>query len=51
VNSILGLEQNEANLSEAEETRKQTTETIEQGRTLMVFTFVTIIFVSGVQSP
>ena len=44
---MLGLEQNEANISEAEETRKQTDETIEQGRTLMVFTIITIVFVSN----
>ncbi|KAH8815457.1 hypothetical protein F5884DRAFT_179677 [Xylogone sp. PMI_703] len=44
VNSLLGLEQNEASISEAESARKQTELTIEQGKTLMIFTIVTIIF-------
>ncbi|QSZ35438.1 hypothetical protein DSL72_008308 [Monilinia vaccinii-corymbosi] len=37
VNSVLGLEQNEANLSEAVSARNQ-------GKTLMVFTIITIVF-------
>lgn len=41
----MGLEQNEASINEAVSSRKQAQETIEQGRTLMVFTVITIIFV------
>ncbi|KAG4034424.1 hypothetical protein MFRU_003g03880 [Monilinia fructicola] len=37
VNSVLSLEQNEANLSEAESARKQ-------GKIMMVFTIITIVF-------
>lgn len=40
---MLGLEQNEANISEAESTRKQAEETIEQGRTLTLFTIIITI--------
>lgn len=42
----MNLEQSEASINEAVSSRKQTQETIEQGRTLMVFTVITIIFVS-----
>jgi hypothetical protein len=49
VNAVLGLEQNEANISEAETARKQTEVTIDQGRTLMLFTIITIIFVRSLQ--
>lgn len=45
-NLLLGIEQNEANFESA---KKQTDETIEQGRTLMVFTIITIVFISGFQ--
>ncbi|KAI9646501.1 hypothetical protein NHQ30_004494 [Ciborinia camelliae] len=45
VNSVLSLEQNEANLSETESTREQTQVTIDQGKTIMVFTIITIIFI------
>ncbi|KAJ9626131.1 hypothetical protein H2204_010082 [Knufia peltigerae] len=41
---VMGLEQNEASINEAVSSRKQALETIEQGRTLMVFTVITIIF-------
>ncbi|KAH8802534.1 hypothetical protein F5884DRAFT_738128 [Xylogone sp. PMI_703] len=44
VNSLLALEQNEVNISEAETSRELSQETIKQGRTLMVFTIITIIF-------
>ncbi|KIW11826.1 hypothetical protein PV08_09099 [Exophiala spinifera] len=41
---VMGLEQNEASINEAVSSRNQAQETIEQGRTLMVFTVITIIF-------
>jgi len=47
VSSVLGLEQNEANISEAESSREQAVEATKQGRTLMVFTIITIVFVCG----
>ncbi|PVH85271.1 hypothetical protein DL98DRAFT_55275 [Cadophora sp. DSE1049] len=42
--SVLGLEQNEAAMQEAMSSREQAQESIRQGRTLMVFTIVTIPF-------
>ncbi|KAF7505376.1 hypothetical protein GJ744_000997 [Endocarpon pusillum] len=42
--AVMGLEQNEASINEAVSSRKQTGETIEEGKTLMVFTVITIIF-------
>jgi len=44
VNLILDLEQNEASITEAISSREQAQESIQQGRTLLVFTIVTIIF-------
>jgi len=44
VSSILDLEQNEASIAEATSSREQAEESIQQGRTLLVFTIVTIIF-------
>lgn len=43
--SVLELEQNEAAMQEAMSSREQAQESIRQGRTLMVFTIVTILFV------
>ncbi|KAL9109115.1 MAG: hypothetical protein Q9227_006206 [Pyrenula ochraceoflavens] len=55
VNDILGLEQNGINVTEsvlsrelAERSREQAEESFKQGKTLMVFTIVTIIFVSAI---
>ncbi|KAE8449130.1 hypothetical protein EG329_008514 [Mollisiaceae sp. DMI_Dod_QoI] len=45
--SVLGLEQNEASIQEAMSSREQAQESIRQGRTLMVFTIVTIFFLPG----
>ncbi|KAG4433881.1 hypothetical protein IFR05_010640 [Cadophora sp. M221] len=42
--SVLELEQNEASMQEAMSSREQAQESIRQGRTLMVFTIVTIFF-------
>ncbi|KAH7419978.1 hypothetical protein BKA64DRAFT_634630 [Cadophora sp. MPI-SDFR-AT-0126] len=42
--SVLGLEQNEASMQEAMSSREQAQESIRQGRTLIVFTIVTIFF-------
>lgn len=47
MNSVLGMEQNEANISEDESSRKLAEEATRQGRTLMVFTIITIVFVCG----
>ncbi|CZR70264.1 uncharacterized protein PAC_20165 [Phialocephala subalpina] len=47
VNSVLALEQNEANLSEAETSRELSRQTKIQGDTLMVFTIITIVFVQS----
>ncbi|OBT97503.1 hypothetical protein VE01_04518 [Pseudogymnoascus verrucosus] len=46
INDLLDLKQKQANLSEAQSSRKQAEETAMQGTTLMVFTIVTIVFVS-----
>jgi len=46
VNAILGLAQNEANITEAETSKELSKETIRQGRILMGFTIITIVFVS-----
>jgi hypothetical protein len=43
---LMDLRQKHANLSEARFTREQTVETAKQGNTIMVFTIVTILFVS-----
>jgi Mg2+ and Co2+ transporter CorA len=57
LNHLLDLKQKNANISEAVESRKQAVqtriqaeETTKQGRTIMVFTIVTIIFVSTTRS-
>ncbi|KFZ08726.1 hypothetical protein V502_09205 [Pseudogymnoascus sp. VKM F-4520 (FW-2644)] len=44
INDLLDLKQKQANLSEAQSSRKQAEETAMQGTTLMVFTIVTIVF-------
>ncbi|CAG8971164.1 hypothetical protein HYALB_00010139 [Hymenoscyphus albidus] len=46
INHLLDLKQKHANLSEASQAREQAEQTTKQGRTIMVFTTVTIIFVS-----
>lgn len=46
IDSIPGLDQNEASLSEAEEARRLTNETMKQGRIIMIFTTATVLFVS-----
>jgi hypothetical protein len=43
---LMDLRQKHANLSEARSARLQTEETSRQGNTIMVFTIVTILFVS-----
>lgn len=48
VYNLLDLKQRGANLAEAQWTRKQAEETARQGNIIMVFTIVTIIFVSRV---
>ncbi|OBT73169.1 hypothetical protein VF21_07933 [Pseudogymnoascus sp. 05NY08] len=44
INDLLDLKQKQANLSEAQSSRRQAEETAMQGTTLMVFTIVTIVF-------
>ncbi|OAL23957.1 hypothetical protein AYO20_10807 [Fonsecaea nubica] len=54
MNHLLDLKQKDANILEAAEARKQAEATTKQGRTIMVFTIVTIIFVRhlpGTRSP
>jgi Mg2+ and Co2+ transporter CorA len=51
VNSLLSLEQNEASIAEAESSREQAQVAIQQGKILMAFTVVTILFVSIIQNP
>ncbi|KAI9869299.1 MAG: hypothetical protein M1813_000088 [Trichoglossum hirsutum] len=46
INSLLDLKQKQANILEAVSGRKQAEDTAKQGNTIMVFTLVTIIFVS-----
>jgi hypothetical protein len=43
---LLSLKQQQASIVEARETVKQAQETLRQGRAIMLFTVVTIIFVS-----
>ncbi|KAF3919428.1 Ankyrin-3 [Orbilia brochopaga] len=47
INHLLDLRQKQANLEEAVWARKSSEETSRQGKTILVFTVVTIIFVSG----
>lgn len=46
LSTLLDLKQKQANIFEAEYTRKQSEDTAIQGDTVMVFTVVTILFVS-----
>lgn len=46
INHLLDLKQKNANLSEAVQARKQAEQSAQQGRTILVFTIVTIVFVS-----
>jgi Mg2+ and Co2+ transporter CorA len=46
INALLDLKQKQANIVEAKYTRKQSDDTAVQGDTIMVFTVVTILFVS-----
>jgi hypothetical protein len=46
LNHLLDLKQKHANVQEARSARRQADETAKQGDTLLVFTLVTIIFVS-----
>lgn len=51
INHLLDLRQKDANLREAFWTRASSEDTTKQGRTIFVFTIVTIIFVSFVSPP
>jgi hypothetical protein len=44
---LLALKQQQASIVEAREAVKQAQETLRQGRAIMLFTIVTIIFVSA----
>ncbi|KAM0168685.1 hypothetical protein ACHAPF_010750 [Botrytis cinerea] len=44
INHLLELRQKDANISEAKWTRKESEDTAKQGKTILVFTIVTIIF-------
>jgi Mg2+ and Co2+ transporter CorA len=48
IDTLLDLKQKQANIVEAKYTRKQSDDTAVQGDTIMVFTMVTILFVSFV---
>jgi Mg2+ and Co2+ transporter CorA len=47
IDTLLDLKQKQANIVEAKYTRKQSDDTAVQGDTIMVFTVVTILFVSS----
>lgn len=46
MNDLLGLKQQQAGIVQAYEAMKQGEETVRQGKAIMVFTVMTIIFVS-----
>lgn len=50
IDTLLDLKQKQANITEAQYTRKQSDDTATQSDTVMVFTVVTILFVSGALS-
>lgn len=51
VNDLLSLKQQQASVVQAYEAMKQGEETVRQGKAIMVFTVVTIIFVSHLLIP
>lgn len=51
VNDLLSLKQQQASVVQAYEAMKQGEETVRQGKAIMVFTVMTIIFVSRLIVP
>jgi hypothetical protein len=51
VNDLLALKQQQAGVMQAWQSVKQSEETLRQGRAIMMFTVVTIVFVSRFRYP